>query len=135
MKKIISFLEKWIKLEVHDTNEEGVYQIYAGVSKNGIQADVSTHGFNLYFGNEEALTKDIHEYGFSSVDSFKRAVIISLYYISRISAEEIVGEHIVAAIRKGNSLEHTDVSKYIWEGNSEDCSEKWSIYIDLRNLE
>lgn len=135
MKKIISFLENWIKLEVHDTNEEGIYQIYAGVPKEGIQADVSIHGFNIYFGNDKNLTKDIHEYGFSSVGSFKRAVIISLYYISRISAEEIVGEHIVSAIRKGKQLEHTDISKYIWEGKSDDCPEKWSIYIDLRSLE
>lgn len=135
MKKIKSYLEKWIKFEVHDTNEDGIYQIYAGISKKGTQADISTHGFNLYFGKDKTLTEDIHEYGFSSVDSFKKSVVISLYYMSRISAEQIVGEHIVGAIRKGKLLEHTDISKYIWEGKSVDCPEKWSIYIDLRTLE
>lgn len=135
MKKLKSYLEKWIKFEVQETHEEGIYQIYAGISNKGKQADISVHGFDLYFGKEKALTKDIHEYGFCSADSFKRAVIISLYYISKISAEEIVGDHIVSVIRKGKQLEHTDISKYIWEGKSEDCPEKWSVYMDLRKLE
>lgn len=135
MKKIKSYLEKWINFQVHDTNEEGIYQIYAGVSKEGIMVDISSHGFNLYFGNNKTLTEDIHEYGFSSTNSFKKAVIITLYYISRMSAQEIIGEHIVAAIRKGKQVDHTDTSKYIWEGNAQDCPGKWSIYIDLRKLE
>ena len=52
-----------------------------------------------------------------------------------MSAEEIVSEYIINAIRKGKPLYETDVEKYIWEGKSEDCPEKWSIYVDLRNLE
>jgi hypothetical protein len=135
MKKLQSFLEKWVKFQVYDTDVEGIYQIYAGVSKNGIQADFSIHGFNLYFGKDKMLTKDLHEYGFTSVDSFKRAAVISLYYISRISAEEIVGEHIIKAIRNGKPFEYTDVNKYIWEAKSQDCPEKWSVYMDLRKLE
>lgn len=135
MKKIQGFLEKWTKFEIYDTDKEGIYQIYAGISKNGKHADLSNHGFNLFFGKEKNLTKDIHEYGFSSVDSFKRAVIISLYYISKISAEEIVCEYIVNALRKGKVLEHTDVNYYIWEAISEDCPKKWSIYMDLTKLE
>ena len=41
MKKIKDFLEQWIKFEIYDTEEEGIYQIYAGVSKDGIKADLS----------------------------------------------------------------------------------------------
>lgn len=135
MKKLRHFLDKWIKLEVYDTDEEGIYQIYAGVSKDGMQADLSNHGFNLFFGKEKTLTNDIHDYGFTSIDSFKRAAIISLYNISRLSATEIVGEHIINAIRKGRALEYIDVNKYIWEAKSHDCPERWSIYMDLRELE
>lgn len=135
MKKIKSFLEQWIKFEIYDTEVEGIYQIYAGVSKNGKTADLSYHGFNLYFGNSKSATKNYHEYGFTSLDSFKKAAILSLYYIARISAEEIVSEYIINAIRDGKPFSETDVDKYIWEGKSEDCPEKWSIYVDLRELE
>ena len=51
MKKIKDFLEQWIKFEIYDTEEEGIYQIYAGVSKDGVKADLTPHRFNLYFGN------------------------------------------------------------------------------------
>ena len=135
MKKIKSFLEKWIKFEIYDTEEEGIYQIYAGISKDGRNADLTIHGFNLYFGNKEILTEDYHEYGFNSINAFKKGVILSLYYVSKITAEEIVGDYIINAIRKGKPFEYNDVSKYIWEGKATDCPEKWSIFIDLRKLE
>ncbi len=135
MKKLKAFLEKWIKFEIYETEKDGIYQIYAGVSKEGKRADLSNHGFNLYFGNSKSVTKGFHEYGFTSVDAFKKAAVLSLYYISRISAEEIVGEYIINAIRNGKPINETDVDKYIWEGKSEDCPEKWSIYLDLRKLE
>lgn len=109
--------------------------MYAGVSKNGIQADFSKHGFNLFFGKEKQITNNIHEYGFNSKETFKRAVVIPLYYISRISAEQIVSEHIVNAIRKGRELDNIDIDTYIWEAKSQDCPEKWAIYMDLRSLE
>lgn len=135
MKKLKEFLENWITFEVYDTETEGIYEIYAGISKDGIMADLSTHGFNLYFGNNKTITKNHHEYGFKSVSDFKKGAILSLYYISRISAEEIVGEYIINAIRKGKAFEYSEVDKYIWEGKSEGCPEKWSVYMDLRGLE
>lgn len=135
MKKLKEFLEKWINFEIFETDKEGIYQIYAGVSKDGIRADLSTHGFNLYFGNSKTTTNCYHDYGFSSIDLFKKGTILSLYYIAKISAEEIVGQHIINAVRKGNSVTEFDVKKYIWEGRSQGCPERWSIYIDLRNLE
>lgn len=135
MKKIKSFLDKWIKFKVYDTEEDGIYQIYAGISKDGTHADLSIHGFNLYFGNKDILTKDYHEYGFNSINAFKKGVILSLYYVSRISAEEIVGDYIINAIRKGKPFEYSEVNKYIWEGKATDCPEKWSVFIDLRKLE
>lgn len=135
MKKLQCFLEKWVNQKVYETEEEGIYQIYAGVSKNGVEADFSRHGFNLYFGKDKMLTKDFHEYGFTTVDSFKRAAILYLYYTSKISAQKIISDHIVNAIRKGKPLEYTHLDKYIWEAKSQDCPEKWSVYIDLRELE
>lgn len=136
MKKLKEFLQKWIKFEIYDTDEEGIYQIYAGVaSKDGVRPDLTTHGFNLYFGNSKSTTTGYHEYGFNSAESFKKGTILSLYYISRVSAEEIVGQHIVNAVRKGTPVTETEVTKYIWEGKSQGCPEKWSIYIDLRELE
>ena len=135
MRKIKEFLEEWIHFKIHETEVEGIYQIYSGISKDGVKADLSNHGFNLYFGNSKSVTKNYHEYGFGSVESFKKAAILSLYFISKMSAEEIVSEYIINAIRKGKPLYETDVEKYIWEGKSIDCPEKWSIYVDLRNLE
>ena len=135
MKKIKDFLEQWIKFEIYDTEEEGIYQIYAGVSKDGIKADLSPHGFNLYFGNSKNATDKYYEYGFSTLESFKKGTMLALYYISRISAEEIVGQYIVDAVRKGKEVSQTDVKKYIWEGKTQDCPEKWSVYIDVRSLE
>lgn len=135
MKKIREFLEKWIKFEIYDTEDEGIYQIYAGIAKNSKEVDLSIHGFNLYFGDSKSTTSGYHDYGFSSLDTFKKAAILSLYYISRISAEEIVGEHIINAIRKGKSITEKDARKYTWEGKSQGCPERWSVFIDLRELE
>ena len=135
MKKLIEFLDKWINFEIYETDEGGIYQIYAGVSKEGVSADLSTHGFNLYFGNSKSVVEGYHEYGFNSADSFKKGTILSLYYISRISAQEIVGQHIINAVRKGNAVTDMNVNRYIWEGKSQGCPEKCSIYIDLRDLE
>ena len=69
MEKIQGFLEKWTKFEIYDTDKEGIYQIYAGISKNGKHADLTDHGFNLFFEKEKNLTKDIHEYGDSKLRS------------------------------------------------------------------
>ena len=135
MKKLKHFLEQWIRFEIYDTDEEGIYQIYAGISKNGTEVDLTNHGFNLYFGNSKSVTKNHPEYGFKSVELFKKASVLALYYISRISAEEIVGDYIINALRKGKPIDETDPEKYIWEGKAKDCPEKWSIYIDLRKLE
>ena len=118
MKKLKTFLEEWIRFDIYETEKEGIYQIYSGVSKEGKEPDFSDHGFNLYFGNSKTVTKNFHEYGFSSVDAFKRAAILALYYISRISAEEIVGQHIITAIRKGQPLNETNVRKSIVLANS-----------------
>ncbi|MGV8963739.1 MAG: hypothetical protein ACOH2V_10235 [Candidatus Saccharimonadaceae bacterium] len=135
MKKIKSFLEKWIKFEMYDTDIRGIYQIYSGIAKNSNEVDLSNHGFNLYFGSNKTLIKDYHEYGFNSVEAFKNAVIYSLYYISLLSAEEIVGEHIINSFRDAKPLKENEIHKYIWQGKAKDNPEKWSIYIDLRNLE
>ncbi|MDD2475759.1 MAG: hypothetical protein PHI32_07595 [Dysgonamonadaceae bacterium] len=132
--KIKDFLEKWIKFEIYETDVESIYQIYSGISKNGVKVDLSTHGFNLYFGSKDMI-KNYQQYGFNSLDSFKKAAVISLYQISRISAEEIVKEHIKKANKNGNPVKETNYKKYIWEGKSVDCPEKWSIYMDLRELE
>ena len=134
MKKVKLFLDKWIKFEIFDTETEGIYQIYAGTA-NKNQIEISTHGFNLYFGSNKSLTKNYDEYGFKSINTFKRAVVLSLYYLSRISAEEIVSEHIINTLRKDIPLEDTNPENYIWEGRSPDNPEKWSVFIDLRKLE
>ena len=132
--KIKGFLEKWIKFEIYETETESVYQIYAGISKNGKEVDLSTHGFNLYFGSKDVI-KDYQQYGFNSLDSFKKAAMISLYQISCISAEEIVKEYIEKANKNGKLIKKADFKKYIFERISHDCPEKWSIYMDLRELE
>ena len=135
MNTVKAFLEKWIKFEIYETDEGGIYQIYAGIAKNCDEVDLSTHGFNLYFGNSESLTKNYYEYGFSTAEAFKVAVVYSLYYIAVLSAEEIVAEHIVKAFRSGKRISDTKIHKYISEGHSTDCPGKWSVYIDLRKLE
>lgn len=83
----------------------------------------------------QTLTKNFEDFGFSSLRNFKRGTMLTLYYISKISAERIVGEYIVNSERRGKPIKQTDVNKYIWEGESEDCLGKWSVYIDLRQLE
>lgn len=135
MKRLKVFLEKWIKFEVYETETEGIYQIYAGISKNENEVDLSLHGFNLFFGTNNNLTQNYHDYGFKTADSFKKAAIYSLYYTSVISAREIVGDCIVDTFRNGRLLHETDPAKYIWEAKAMDNPEKWSIYMDLRNLE
>ena len=133
MRKINSFLEQWIKFEVYDTDIDGLYQIHAGISLKG-KVNLTNHGFNIYFGNNKSLTSDYYEYGFNTIDSFKRATILSLYYIARITAEKIVGAHIIEALRKGKFINETNPQKYIWEGKSHDSLERWSIFMDLRKL-
>lgn len=135
MKKLKTFLEKWMKFNIYETDDEGIYHIYAGISQNGEGVDLSIHGFNLYFGNSKNVTNSFEDYGFQSVESFKKAAVFSLYYISLINAEEIVGGYIVDSLRKGKPLRETEIQKYIWEGISPDCPGKWSVFIDLRALE
>lgn len=134
MDNIKNFLDKWIKFKVFETQTEGIYQIYAGFSTKG-NIDFSIKGFNLYFGSDKSLSYDYRDYGFTSLNSFKRAALLSLYFIARLSAEEIVGEHIINAIRKGNLVHEVNPKKYIWEGKSDDDLQRWSIFMDLRKLE
>ena len=129
-----SFLDKWIQFKLYDTQTEGVYQIYAGIFSKG-NIDLTNHGFNLYFGNDKSLSYDYKDYGFISLNSFKRATVLSLYFIARISAEEIVAEHIINALRSGKIINETNPRKYIWEGKSDDGLQRWSIFMDLSKLE
>ena len=134
MNKIKSFLDKWIKFKVYDTQKDGIYQIYAGIFLKG-EIDLSNKGFNLYFGSDKSLSYDYKEYGFTSLNSFKRAAVLSLYFIARVTAEEIVAEHIINAIRSGMMINETNPRKYIWEGESDDGLQRWSIFMDFSKFE
>lgn len=134
MIKVKSFLEKWIQFKVYETQTEGIYQIYAGIFLKE-KIDLTNQGFNLYFGTDKSLSYDFRDYGFTSLNSFKKAALLSLYFIARISAEEIVAEYIINAVRSGKVINETNPREYIWEGKSDDGLQRWSIFMDLSNLE
>ncbi len=134
MKKIKQFLNQWVLFEILDTETKGVYEIHAGVSKDGQEVELSLEAFDIFFVESNKFTRKHIEYGFKSIYELKMAAITALYFIALLKAQEIVAQHIVNSFRNESSSKEINLKSHIYEGQATGDPIKWSIFMDIRNI-
>ncbi len=134
MKKIKQFLNQWVLFDILDTNTKGIYEIHAGISKNGKEVDLSLEAFDQFFYDSKKFTRNYAEYGFKSEDELKMAAITALYFTALDKGGKIVSQHLVNSFRNDCTLQEVNLKSHIYEGPATDNPTKWSIFMDIRGL-
>lgn len=128
------FLDQWITFEIFETETKGVYEINCGITFNGDDVSLTVEGFDILFGENKHEADCFEDYGFNSVDEFKRAAVSCLYYTCLSSALTLVGQHIVNLLRNNTIMPAIDAKRLIYGGRASDIPQMYSLYMDLRSL-
>jgi len=134
MEILKTFLDQCVMFEIFETEVKGLYELNAGLTKNGKEVDLSADAFDDYFEDSDHFADNYVDYSFKSIEEFKMAAISSLYFIALINAQKILIQYIITRYRNTCPIAKINPKSHIYEGPATDNPKKWSIFIDVRDL-